>query len=84
MAREFVESTWLYRTTDPIDFQKETLEKFVNLEGFFNDENSAKAALIQMAKSNDSNCNVVFDASWFVATGKFVMKGKSVKARFAV
>ncbi len=84
MAKEFIESTWLYKATDPIDFIKETQEKFVNLEAFSSDENSAKTALIRAARQNDSGCNVVFDASWFSLPGRFVLKGKSVKARLPV
>ncbi|HLO14241.1 MAG TPA: hypothetical protein VK206_05390 [Anaerolineales bacterium] len=83
MAREFIASTWLYKTSDPIDFIKETQERFVSIEAFFSDENSAKAGLVQKARNTDSSCNVVFDASWFRSGSTFIMKGKLVRAKFA-
>jgi hypothetical protein len=80
---EFIANVWLYRTSDQINFTKESLERFVSLDQQFPDENTAKTALIQKAIVNDGGCNVVFDASWFISGGIFVMKGKSVRARFA-
>ena len=79
---ESIENVLLYSTGENINFIKETQERFVFIESNSTDEHEAKKRLVNLAKGQDSTCNVIFDTSGFPISAGFAMKGKSVRARF--